>query len=157
MSPRCLLYAVPHSPGKYRNVRVSRPLPSYHLFHPARSVWLATFWQPVPEIQGAAQNLMADVYATLLVCRRRIEQRDKIFFRVEFSDWSSKHSIIELLVVKIEISSKNRELRWELHALWCLVTILVWRRRYVLESSRGTRYFFKFFAPNFLIDRPSNQ
>lgn len=47
-------------------------MPSYHLFHPARSVWLATFWQPAPEIRGAAQNLMADVYATPARRRRSV-------------------------------------------------------------------------------------
>ena len=51
----------------------------------------------------------------------RIEQRDKIFFQIfciEFSNWSSKQSIIELSIVKIEISSKDRGLRWKSHALW---------------------------------------
>ena len=73
---------------------------------------------------------MKRVTCTLMSCddprvtssiRARIEQRDKIFFQIfciEFSNWSSKQSIIELSIVKIEISSKDRGLRWKSHALW---------------------------------------
>lgn len=59
MSPRCLLYLARRQISKRTSYR---PLPSYHLFHPPRSAWLATFGNRPPKIQGAAQNLMADVY-----------------------------------------------------------------------------------------------